>query len=242
MPAGRLFVLSYAAGSLVAGGGILRADVLISNYGSSVGPGTLLGTGTSTVYKALGFVAATKSYTLDSVKLTMNFGAGGTGQVSIWQGAGAPQQHVANLNGPPQTGSGDFVFTPAGTLVLIQGTTYWVYVASVPNPTGGFSWDGTSPQTVPAGAATFVGSIFNGSASPYYNRIDVRGTPVGGECYANCDGSTGVPVLTGNDFQCFADLFGAGDTRANCDGSTGTPVLTANDFQCFADRFIAGCS
>ena len=60
-------------------------------------------------------------------------------------------------------------------------------------------------------------------------------------CYANCDTSTGNPVLTANDFQCFIDQFVAGTSYANCDGSTGSPVLTGNDFQCFVDAFAAGC-
>jgi len=58
------------------------------------------------------------------------------------------------------------------------------------------------------------------------------------ECYANCDGSVGSPVLTANDFQCFMDQFVAGSSYANCDGVGG---LTANDFQCFIDRYVAGC-
>ncbi|MBX3378185.1 MAG: hypothetical protein KF678_14415 [Phycisphaeraceae bacterium] len=29
---------------------------------------------------------------------------------------------------------------------------------------------------------------------------------------------------------------------ANCDGSTGTPLLTSNDFQCFLNKFAAGCT
>ncbi|MBX3376274.1 MAG: hypothetical protein KF678_04645 [Phycisphaeraceae bacterium] len=61
-------------------------------------------------------------------------------------------------------------------------------------------------------------------------------------CYPNCDGSTGSPLLTANDFQCFLNKFAAGDTYANCDGSTGNPLLTANDFQCFLNKFAAGCS
>jgi hypothetical protein len=64
----------------------------------------------------------------------------------------------------------------------------------------------------------------------------------GAPCYANCDGSTGSPVLTANDFQCFLNRFAAGDSYANCDGSSGTPALTANDFQCFLNKFAAGCT
>ena len=36
------------------------------------------------------------------------------------------------------------------------------------------------------------------------------GAALGEACYANCDGSTGVPRLTANDFQCFLDKYAAG--------------------------------
>ncbi|MBX3377803.1 MAG: hypothetical protein KF678_12465 [Phycisphaeraceae bacterium] len=61
-------------------------------------------------------------------------------------------------------------------------------------------------------------------------------------CYANCDGSTGSPRLTSNDFQCFLNRFASGDTYANCDGSNGVPMLTSNDFQCFLNKFASGCT
>jgi hypothetical protein len=60
-------------------------------------------------------------------------------------------------------------------------------------------------------------------------------------CYANCDASTGAPVLNVNDFICFQNRFAAGDPYANCDGSTVAPALNVNDFVCFQARFAAGC-
>jgi len=60
-------------------------------------------------------------------------------------------------------------------------------------------------------------------------------------CYANCDGSTGTPLLTAADFSCFLTKFRSGDPSANCDGSTGSPLLTAGDFTCFLSSFRAGC-
>jgi len=60
-------------------------------------------------------------------------------------------------------------------------------------------------------------------------------------CYANCDGSTGTPLLTAADFTCFLNKFRAADASANCDGSTGSPLLTAADFTCFLGKFRAGC-
>ncbi len=63
-----------------------------------------------------------------------------------------------------------------------------------------------------------------------------------GACFANCDASSGSPVLTANDFQCFLNRFAANDPWANCDGSSGIPTLTSNDFQCFLNAFAAGCS
>ncbi|MBX3376677.1 MAG: hypothetical protein KF678_06705 [Phycisphaeraceae bacterium] len=94
------------------------------------------------------------------------------------------------------------------------------------------TWDavldwGPAPETSPPIAQDFPFVLF--------------GTLVSA-CYPNCDESTGTPLLTANDFQCFLNRFAAGDTRANCDESTGTPLLTANDFQCFLNKFAAGCS
>ncbi|MBL9031100.1 MAG: hypothetical protein JNM80_05275 [Phycisphaerae bacterium] len=60
-------------------------------------------------------------------------------------------------------------------------------------------------------------------------------------CYANCDGSTTVPVLNMNDFVCFMNEYATNGTYANCDGSTTPPVLNIFDFVCFRDRFAAGC-
>jgi len=60
-------------------------------------------------------------------------------------------------------------------------------------------------------------------------------------CYANCDGSSVMPVLTSNDFLCFVNAYASGESFANCDASTGSPALTPNDFQCFLTRFASGC-
>jgi hypothetical protein len=64
----------------------------------------------------------------------------------------------------------------------------------------------------------------------------------GPACYANCDGSTAVPILNIADFVCFQQRFAAGDSYANCDGSTAAPVLNIADFVCFQQQFAAGCN
>jgi hypothetical protein len=66
-------------------------------------------------------------------------------------------------------------------------------------------------------------------------------TKTGGECYANCDGSTTEPILNVADFTCFLSKFAAGDPYANCDGSTTEPILNVADFTCFLSKFAAGC-
>jgi hypothetical protein len=65
-------------------------------------------------------------------------------------------------------------------------------------------------------------------------------TPVAA-CYANCDGSTAVPILNVNDFICFQGKYAAGDPSANCDESTAPPILNVNDFICFQGKYAAGC-
>jgi len=234
--------IRYGALGLLAAAATASADTLVSNFSAPQGVGTIFGTTSTTIYKAAGFTMPAQDYELDRVTLTMDFGGGGTAIVSIWTGAGVPQTQVAVLNSPPQIGAGDFAFTPSGTLTLQANETYWVYVESIPNPTGNFLWQGTSPSTVPSGVATFVDYIFNGASSTTRNRIDVEGTPAGGGgCYPNCDGSTTQPVLNVNDFICFQAAFAAGDSYANCDGSTTQPVLNVNDFICFQAAFAAGC-
>jgi hypothetical protein len=65
--------------------------------------------------------------------------------------------------------------------------------------------------------------------------------PLVGPCYANCDGSTRVPVLNVLDFNCFLNAYTSGAAYANCDQSTAAPVLNVLDFTCFLNRFAAGC-
>jgi len=60
-------------------------------------------------------------------------------------------------------------------------------------------------------------------------------------CTANCDCSTGSPILNVNDFSCFLNNYAAGDPYANCDGSTVPPLLNVNDFLCFINSYAAGC-
>jgi probable HAF family extracellular repeat protein len=72
--------------------------------------------------------------------------------------------------------------------------------------------------------------------------VPVLLTPGSPPCPPNCDCSTGSPLLTPNDFQCFINFFAEGSTRANCDHSVGSPFLTPNDFQCFLNAFAGGCS
>jgi hypothetical protein len=107
---------------------------------------------------------------------------------------------------------------------------------------------GTSANSIVSVVDNGAGSSFTTLASTgsntWWRGIDFApsGCTTPGGCYANCDGSTGSPLLTANDFQCFLNKYAAGDTYANCDGSTGTPLLTANDFQCFLNKFAAGCT
>ena len=60
-------------------------------------------------------------------------------------------------------------------------------------------------------------------------------------CYANCDASTGSPVLNVADFTCFLERYAAGDAYANCDGSTAAPALNIADFTCYLQSYAAGC-
>ena len=63
--------------------------------------------------------------------------------------------------------------------------------------------------------------------------------PISDGLYANCDGSTGMPLLTIEDMLCFNAKFAQGDMDANCDGNG---VLNVADGTCFNAVFAAGCT
>jgi hypothetical protein len=137
---------------------------------------------------------------------------------------------TATLNFRFNTSSVNWVYAPfAATLpqgrhwVRIEANTPAVYQGSL---NLGFSG-------LPSKSRRANGT-FTSPASPIALRL-IQGS----SCYANCDGSTGTPVLTPNDFACFLNRYAAGETYANCDGVGG---LTANDFACFLNAYAAGCS
>ncbi|MFN0131621.1 MAG: GC-type dockerin domain-anchored protein [Phycisphaerales bacterium] len=87
-------------------------------------------------------------------------------------------------------------------------------------------------------AEDITGSIVE-AAIDDVNIFSINCAPL--NCYPNCDGSSGNPVLNVADFICFLNRFAANDTYANCDGSTVSPVLNIADFICFNNAFAAGC-
>jgi len=106
----------------------------------------------------------------------------------------------------------------------------------------GWFLDGGSASThdLPTAIRLFTGSAIPGDVVMWDNvNIHPFSNPV--VCYPNCDGSTQQPCLNVQDFGCFLNRFGAGDTYANCDGSTTPPILNVQDFGCFLNRFGAGC-
>jgi hypothetical protein len=239
--------LSLAAALLLVAGAA-NADVIISNFSASPqnSAGTFIGATSSTVYKAAGWTMLGDAYNLDEVRLTMDFTGGGQAIVSIWTGLPHPSSQVAELQGPPQTGSGDFTFTPVQSVVMQPGETYWIYVVSVPNPAGSFWWTGTSPSTEPTGIVASAGFSFNGGVSFARNRYEVVGSPAS-QCYADCDADE---LLNVDDFICFINEFATAQSLppsqqmthyANCDGNTTEPILTVDDFICFINEFAAGC-
>jgi hypothetical protein len=132
--------------------------------------------------------------------------------------------NTAQLGRMPIDGSGQQLFTATNPA---NGQVYPEWQPTGPgaaNPVAG--WSGPTETGGQTYNILLTGACFLGGSS----------------CYANCDGSTGSPLLTANDFQCFLNKYAANDTYANCDGSTGTPLLTANDFQCFLNKYAAGCT
>lgn len=143
---------------------------------------------------------------------------------------------------------------PAATIHVLgtgQGTiTYrWRLNGVELDEGGGFSGTSTPDLTIDPD---------DGAHSGYYDCVvtDSCGTTVRPRtqviinCAANCDGSTTMPMLNAEDFQCFLNIYASAAglplaqqiaSQGNCDHSTIPPVLNANDFACFMNAFAAGC-
>lgn len=117
------------------------------------------------------------------------------------------------------------------------GTTWTDLIASTPN-------DGSETIVAPniSTGTLRIGVFAVGNIFWNVNTANVVVTPVVVQpCYANCDGSTDLPVLGAADFSCFLNRYRNGETYANCDGSTDVPVLGPADFACFLNQYRAGC-
>jgi len=166
----------------------------------------------------LGATALISSCPLGSVSLSVN-GTGSAPFTYQWQWRRIGQTQWLNIAAGANT-DGVASFQSVGGLAPQVDIT-------------GYSEGGVSTGSSPRAEFQCIVSNACGSVTSNAATLSI--------CYANCDCSTGTPVLSASDFSCFLSKFRAGDAYANCDGSTGTPALTAADFSCFLSAFRAGC-
>jgi len=150
-------------------------------------------------------------------------------------GAGAGADYVAAASVTIDVGDVFRRYTWGPTAAMVADAQGWL-----DSPAGNFGWFVIGDETQSTTAKRF-GTREHPTAADR-PVLDIEFTPPAGVCYANCDGSTIMPVLNVNDFICFQSKYAAGDSYANCDGSTIAPVLNVSDFICFLGAYAAGCS
>lgn len=170
----------------------VRADIIFGNLPNS-SDGAQSGIN-NTSGKAIGFTMAGNSYDLTSVTLRLN-SVGQTANdvplVRIYTSSGtAPSVSLGTLTNPTfnPTGTSNYVFTPAASITLAAGTSYFlvVYQAVSASPDTGFNWLAGSPSVTPtsvAGIATTPTALFGSSnpttwtsSSSTYNWFQIDGT------------------------------------------------------------------
>lgn len=145
-------------------------------------------------------------------------------------------------SGPQLYASGTFVLpdNSAANFARYDGTTWSPVGSRSPFVAGGYPTGILRTLAVfddGRGPGLFIGGDFD-----HVDGVAISGIARWGpKCYANCDCSTGSPLLNVSDYICFQTKYAAGDPYANCDGSTVPPVLNAADFICYLNRYSAGC-
>jgi serine protease AprX len=145
--------------------------------------------------------------------------------------------------------TGHNVTVSLGGATIASGTNPANMGAIIASSDGFAEWSITAPAV--AGPHPIQISVSSNSYGELFT-AQLNGSIVVGQpgCYANCDGSTVVPLLNIEDFTCFINEFALGQALphpqqvghyANCDGSTIAPVLNVDDFACFINEFALGC-
>jgi hypothetical protein len=230
--------------AIFAVAGLAHADITYDNFGANnsyTNSGYIINGPTQAATwwsHAFPFIA-TATGEISDVSLSLVH-TGGTNRYHIELRADAPGPgvllgYLGQVTGVPY-GSVAHVETNPGGFV-VAGQRYWLYVRGDADANG--SWQhspisGGVRAYSHNGGFTFESQTLTGTAGKGAMRIEVTPTP----CYANCDGSTGSPRLTGNDFACFLEAYASGQSYADCDGVGG---LTANDFVCFLGSYNNGC-
>ncbi len=179
----------------------LRADIIFGNLSGFTNDNGQSGGGTTispTSGKAIGFTMAAASYELTSVTLRLrNIAQVGTDVPLVrlyTNAAGIPGTSLGTLTNPAfvnQTTATNYVFTPAASITLNAGVSYFIVVlqAASSSPDLGFNWLNGDPTVTPtsaAGIATTPTAVFGssnnpgtwsaGSTSGNYNWFQIDGT------------------------------------------------------------------
>ena len=135
---------------------------------------------------ALGFTTGTNAQTLASVTLNLwGLFGGGDLQVGLYSNSGGtPGSELALLAGNDSpTNMADYVYTPAGSVTLNAGTTYWVTVADLggaqyDSDLEGYRWlDGRLATGTLAGYLSNPGSGWQSYPGPLEG-MEVTGNPM----------------------------------------------------------------
>jgi hypothetical protein len=240
-PSGSVYVVGWTSGSL-GGPHIGGGDVFVARYDSTGARLWVKQFGTSSndyataaVPDGQGGILAVGYINAYSTFIARYDESGN--QIWFRQYGGQREARGAVSNGAGGALVSGVIYPTDGFVAEFDATGEEVYSASLPNVR---AWKvGRTPSGEVLIAGRLPGPNEDGFVAKY------RST-----CYANCDGSSALPMLNVDDFTCFITRYAAGTALphaeqvghyANCDASTAAPALNVDDFTCFLNRFGAGC-
>ena len=157
-----------------------QPQTLLTNLNAAAGPGTFVGTGATTLFKAAGFtLPRERDYNLATLTIPATGVTGTIAPVIDIRNNTVGGTIAGTFTAPSALATGNNTYDSDLGIRAVAGANYWIRLNQPASPAGSFTWSGSSPSTPPSATARAIGYNFNNSFdSSVRNRLRLTGRPI----------------------------------------------------------------